>query len=100
MANEEKSVGSVGVLKDDKGNKIALNIPVKIERHYFDFLDTKTGKRIQGKKLQVEFDYLGEHFRLTIDKDDARLLQYMLKQEKFVILDAEDNVLDESVLPV
>lgn len=101
MSNENQNVVvgvKVGIVKDDKGNKVALNMPVRIERVFYDFLDRNTGKRITGKKLQLSFEYAGESFRLVIDKDDAKLLNYIMKNEGFALLDGDGFAIDESTV--
>ena len=80
---DEKNVGM-------KQPKTTLTLEVTFERKIF-----KGEEGRESKYVQCTATYLDESFRFKVTDKDARLFQYLMKQQGFALLGQDGNVIAE-----
>ena len=71
-------------------NKVTLKLEVSFERHIFKGEDGR-----ENKFVQCNAEYQGENFRFKVTDKDARLFQYLMKQNGYSLVDNAGNVIAE-----
>ncbi len=77
-------------MANEKQIKESLQLTVTFERKIFKGEDGR-----ESKYVQCTAEYQGEAFRFGVKDKDARLFQYLMKQNGYVLHDTAGNVVAE-----